>query len=97
VARVSVELIEDYLDRFGLRKHERVDEPDELEGYVLTGWTAGQEGEGFLLSIDPMIERGLVAFRVHHVAEAPAKSTAPDRLPGSASCDELLQLQARAR
>ena len=78
---VTVDLIEEYLDKFGWKAHEDVPEPDEKEGVVMTGWR-GLGDEGHPLVIDPIVEKGALLFKAIRVAQAPPDDTAADRLNG---------------
>lgn len=78
---VTVELIEQYLERFGWEQYMAVPEPKEKEGVVLTGW-AGLGDEGHRLAIDPIVEKGMLLFKAHRVLEAPPDETPADRLNG---------------
>lgn len=74
-----IQLVEEYLDRFGWRAHQSAPEPGEAEGYVLTGWTS-QLGHTYVLSIDPQVEKKAVTFRTVGVVHAPRDATPDERL-----------------
>lgn len=78
--KTSVGLIQKYLDRVGLAIHHSLDEPTEKEGVVLTGWQTGPTSPGFMLIIDPMVERGLITFSVRGLLQAPQGGVPDDRL-----------------
>jgi hypothetical protein len=76
---VTVQQIEEYLDRFGWRLHESHQEETELEGYVVTAWIASDETR-YHLMIDPMIEKGMLAFRAQRVHYVKPSVTPSHRL-----------------
>ncbi len=78
--KVTTDLIEKYLDRLGWDKHDVVDEPNKREGMVFTGWKSSPLDDGHILTIDPMVERDYLLFRVRNLAKAPTDATPGDRL-----------------
>jgi hypothetical protein len=80
--KVTTDLIEKYLDRFGWSRHHAVDEPGEREGLVLSGWASPLSPEGHLVVIDPMVEKHALLFIVKEIATAPTDATPSDRLSG---------------
>lgn len=78
--RVSTDLIEKYLDRHGWSKHTAIDERNERVGLVRTGWSSPVSPDGHGMIIDPIVEKGMLAFSVQRIASAPIDSTASDRL-----------------
>ncbi|UCF67980.1 MAG: YbjN domain-containing protein [Acidobacteriota bacterium] len=79
--KVTVERVEKYLDRYGWKRHKGIDEPNEQEGVVLTGWRSPQ-GESHLLTIDPIIEKNVLVFKAGGVLKAPPNNTPADCLNG---------------
>lgn len=69
----------EYLDRYGWRVHQGAGEAGEAEGVVLTAWTA-QMGGQYMLSIDPQMEKEVIAFRTIGLAMAPRDATPAARL-----------------
>jgi len=78
--QVTLELLRQYLERFGWSKYKAVDEPMEKEGILHTGWRSSPEAEGFNLAIDPMVEKNCLSFRVPKILVAPPKETPAERL-----------------
>lgn len=79
--KVTTDLIEEYLDRYGWKAHRSVEEESEQEGVVVTGWRSPADNE-FRLLIDPMVEKHALRFRVLDVASAPMDETPADGLLG---------------
>jgi hypothetical protein len=75
-------LIERYLDRYGWARHEAQEEPGEREGVVLTGWRSSLGGDGYLLHVDPMVERNAFSLIVPGIVSAPRDATPESRLTG---------------
>lgn len=71
--RVTLKLMRQYLERFGWHRYKAVEEPTEKEGIIYTGWRSSPEEEGFSLSIDPMVEKNCLSFRVPKILVAPPK------------------------
>lgn len=80
--KVTTELIEKYLDQYGWKRHQAIDEPGEREGIVLTGWTSPLSPDGHILAIDPIVEKHGLVFTVREIAKAPTDTTPSDRLSG---------------
>ncbi len=78
--RVTVSLLCRYLEQYGWHHYKAVEEPGEREGLIITGWRSSPGAEGYLLTIDPMVEKGCLAFHVPKVLEAPRDKTHRDRL-----------------
>ena len=78
--QVTLELMKQYLERFGWHRYKAVDEPMEKEGIIHTGWRSSPEAKGFNLVIDPMVEKNCLAFRVPKVLVAPLDETPAERL-----------------
>lgn len=78
--QVTVQLMKEYLERFGWHRYRVVDEPIEREGLIQTGWRSGAEGEGYGLVIDPMVEKNCLAFRSPQLLKAPRDETPAERL-----------------
>jgi hypothetical protein len=75
-----MEQLTKYLEQFGWKHYKPEEEETEEEGIIYTGWRSSPETSGFNLSIDPMVEKNCLSFRVHRLVEAPRDNTAPDRL-----------------
>lgn len=78
--QVTLELMRQYLERFGWHRYKAVEEPMEKEGIIHTGWRPSPEAEGFNLAIDPMVEKNCLSFRVPKVLVAPLNETPAERL-----------------
>jgi hypothetical protein len=76
---VTEALIEEYLNRFGWPKHERVPEMEKY-GMVLTGWGNPASGEAWMLAIDPVAEKNELSFVVPQIASAPRDATPEARI-----------------
>lgn len=76
---VSMDTLTEYLERFGWRHYKAANEPAEKEGIIYTSWRSS-ETDSFDMSIDPMVEKNCLSFRVYRVVVAPWDSTPPDRL-----------------
>lgn len=68
---VTLQLIKEYLERFGWKNYEAVNEPSEQEGIIYTGWRASENSPVYILSIDPMIEKRCISFRTQSLIQAP--------------------------
>lgn len=77
---VTLRGLQEYLERFGWSRYKAVDEPGEREGIIYTGWRSSEEEEGYILIIDPMVEKDCLSFRVKEVLKAPREGTPPERL-----------------
>lgn len=81
--KVTLERIEKYLERFGWKKYQSMPEPQEKEGVVLTGWQSSVDpSTGYMLIIDPMVEKGLLSLTVGKLVTAPKEGTPEQRLSG---------------
>ncbi len=69
--RVSVDLIKEYLQRLGWVKYEEVDEPEESEGIIYTGWRSSPGSSGYVVCIDPMVEKNCISFRTEQLIFLP--------------------------
>jgi len=78
--QVTLELMKQYLERFGWHRYKAVEEPMEKEGIIYTGWRSSPEAEGFSLSIDPMVEKNCLSFRVPQIMTVPLDETPAERL-----------------
>lgn len=76
MSNVTLELMMEYLTRFGWRKYKAAQEPLEKEGIIFTGWHSPGHEECYVLTIDPMVELGCLSFRVPQILKA-----LPDQLP----------------
>lgn len=79
MSNVTLKMLTDYLERFGWSRYQAVDEPFEQEGIIYTGWHNVPDGPSYRLTIDPMVERGCLVFRVPNLLEAPQDEN-PERL-----------------
>jgi hypothetical protein len=77
---VSIEVLTEYLEKFGWKHYNAANEPGEEEGIIYTGWRSSSETRSYDMSIDPMVEKNCLSFRVYRVVEAPWDNTPPDRL-----------------
>jgi hypothetical protein len=80
MAEVTLQLLRQYLERFGWSRYQLVEEPYEKEGMIVTGWRSSPQGDGYHLAIDPMVEQGSLSFRAPHLLYAPLDSTPGERL-----------------
>lgn len=78
--KITLQLIMEYLERFGWKNFEAVHEPLEQEGIIYTGWRASEHSPVYMLSIDPMIEKKCISFRTQSLIQAPYGQTIQDRL-----------------
>lgn len=72
---VTIDLMRRYLEQFGWSNYQEMNEPGEQEGVLLTGWRSVSGRESFMLTIDPMVERNCLSFRVLKLLTAPANAT----------------------
>jgi len=77
---VTLDLLKQYLERFGWRRYMATDEPFEKEGIIYTGWRSSPGVEGYNVVIDPMVEKNLLSIKVIKVLMAPPKGTRANRL-----------------
>lgn len=77
--KATVKRLTEYLERHGWSGYQELEEPNEEEGMILTGWR-NQRGASYVLVVDPMIEKNAVLLSVRNVATAPPDSTPADRL-----------------
>jgi len=80
MAQVTLQMMKEYLERLGWSDYQAVDEPFEQEGLIRTGWRSSEDADGYVMSIDPMVERSCLSFKVHQLLSAPLGHTPPDRL-----------------
>ena len=80
MASVTLQMMKDYLERFGWSRYQAVDELFEQEGLIRTGWRSSAEEEGYVMTIDPMVEKGCLSFKAVQVLSAPLDSTPRERL-----------------
>ncbi|MCS6873491.1 MAG: YbjN domain-containing protein [Pyrinomonadaceae bacterium] len=66
-SRVTLELIKHYLEKFGWDRYASIGESTEKEGLVITGWQSSSDSEKYGLFIDPVVEKGVLLFRVPEV------------------------------
>jgi hypothetical protein len=78
--KVTTELIEEYLDRYGWHSHQAIDESGEQRGAVVTGWKGPRMPEGAVMIIDPVIEKEVVTFTAGTGVTAPPDETPADRI-----------------
>lgn len=78
--KVTLQLIMEYLERFGWKNYEAVKEPSEQEGIIYTGWKASEHSPTYMLSIDPMIEKKCISFRTQSLIQAPYENISHDCL-----------------
>lgn len=79
MSNVTLKMLTDYLERFGWSRYKAVDEPFEKEGIIHTGWRSSDEHDGYRLTIDPIVEKGCLSFRVPEILKAPLEDN-PERL-----------------
>jgi len=79
MSNITLRMLAGYLERFGWNRYQAVNEPHEKEGIIYTGWRSSEEVESHLLTIDPMVEKGCLSFRVPKILEAPMDEN-PERL-----------------
>ncbi len=77
---ITLQLIMQYLERFGWKNYEAVDEPSEQEGIIYTGWRASESSPVYMLSIDPMIEKRCISFRTQSLMQVPYGQVGNDHL-----------------
>lgn len=77
---VTCKRIGKYLEKHGWEKYDIIEEKDEKEGVVVTGWRSRTSST--LLMIDPMVERNLLSFKAAKVLTARPSSTPTDQLVG---------------
>jgi hypothetical protein len=77
---ITMKKLTEYLEQFGWSKYRAQDEKEEKEGIIYTGWRSSPESSGFNMTIDPIVEKSCLSFKVHKIAMAPQDSTPPDRL-----------------
>jgi hypothetical protein len=80
MASVTLQMLKGYLERFGWSRYQAVDEPFEQEGLIHTGWRSSEADEGYTMTIDPMVERNCLSFKVVRILSAPLDSTPRERL-----------------
>ena len=77
---VTLELLEGYLRRFGWSRYRVEPEPNEREGRILTGWRLKPGDPGYVMIIDPVVEKNVLIFHVPQLLSASPEHTASDRL-----------------
>ncbi|MFN3422814.1 MAG: hypothetical protein ACK40X_13965, partial [Armatimonadota bacterium] len=77
--QVTLDLMRQYLERFGWSRYKAVEEPMEKEGIIYTGWRSSPKEESFSLTIDPMVEKNCLSFRVPKILTAPLDTTPAER------------------
>jgi hypothetical protein len=80
MASVTLQMLKGYLERFGWSRYQAVDEPFEQEGFIHTSWRSSAASEGYTMTIDPMVERNYLSFKVVRILSAPLDSTPRERL-----------------
>ncbi|MCS7192581.1 MAG: YbjN domain-containing protein [Armatimonadetes bacterium] len=78
--QVTLDLMKQYLERFGWSRYKAVEEPMEKEGIIHTGWRSSPDVEGFNLAIDPMVEKNCLSFRVPKILTVSLDETPQERL-----------------
>ncbi len=79
MSNITLKMLTEYLEQFGWSRYQAVDEPFEKEGIIYTGWHSSAEEEGYKMTIDPMVEKGCLSFRVPKLLMAPLEEN-PERL-----------------
>lgn len=80
---VTCKRIGKYLEKHGWDKYDIIEEGDEKEGMVLTGWQTTLGGLGGIgVVIDPMVEKNSLTFKALKVIEAAPGATPTDQLVG---------------
>ncbi len=82
MSQVTLKMLTDYLERFGWSRYKAVEEPFEQEGIIHTGWRRSEDHEGYTLTIDPIVEKQSLSFKVPKLLHAPIDETPADRLNG---------------
>jgi hypothetical protein len=77
---VTCKRIGKYLEKHGWSKYRIIEEENEKEGMVLTGWQGRVGGIG--VSIDPMVEKNCLTFKALDILKARPSSTPTERLVG---------------
>lgn len=77
---VTTKRIGSYLEKHGWSKYDVMDEKDEEEGIVMTGWRSSAGAT--MMMIDPMKEKNCLSFKAVKVIMAPPSSTPTDQLVG---------------
>jgi hypothetical protein len=80
MASVTLQMLKGYLERFGWSRYQAVDELFEQEGLIRTSWRSSEADEGYTMTIDPMVERNYLSFKVVRILSAPLDSTPRERL-----------------
>lgn len=78
--QLSLQLLTQYLERYGWNHYRTVDEPFEKEGLIITGWQSSLADEGYKMVIDPVVEKNCLGFKVPFLVEASREATTADRL-----------------
>ncbi|HOK10356.1 MAG TPA: YbjN domain-containing protein [Candidatus Hydrogenedens sp.] len=85
---ITLQLIKEYLERFGWKNYEAVNEPFEQEGIIYTGWRSSENSPVYMVCIDPMIEKKCLSFRTQNLIRAPF-----DKIPKEQILNLLLALE----
>jgi hypothetical protein len=76
-SQVTLSILRQYLEQFGWSNYKATDEPQEQEGIIYTGWRSSPDEPGYNLVIDPMVEKGIVQFKVPEIVKVPIEGTDP--------------------
>lgn len=76
--KVTTELIEQYLDRYGWPQHQTMPEL-ETQGMVVTGWHTAS-GDQYVMSIDPIVEKHALVFQVFGIVLVDADTCPAERM-----------------
>lgn len=79
MSNVTLRMLTEYLERFGWSRYDAVAEPFEKEGVIHTGWRSSRRDDGYRMTIDPMVEKACLSFRVPEIIKAPLEDN-PERL-----------------
>jgi hypothetical protein len=83
---VTLETLGGYLDRLSWpAPYAFQDQPEQLEGYIVTWWKAAGQKDPYFLVVNPMIERGQIILRCSLPFRAPLA------VPPSAAQADFLQ------
>lgn len=79
--RVTLKLMHKHLEKYGWHKYEITEESTEKEGIIRTGWSSSSEpGRTYIMTIDPMVEKNCLSFKVLSILTAPLDETPADKL-----------------
>jgi hypothetical protein len=82
MSTVTLQGLTEFLERFGWKHYRVENEPQEQEGLIRTGWRSSEDGRGYDMVIDPVVEKKCLIFRVPWVVTVPWDSMPTDRLMG---------------